>query len=221
MKTIVVSALKGGVGKTTTCLNLARSFSMQERGGRRVVACDLDRTQRDLLDYDLPGCEVRAVTPGRLPGLVARAAFDFAVCDCPPALARESVAAIKLADVIVVPVMPEMPAIKNLQKFLMVMDAARAVRLTPLRVIVLFTMCDKRDPQAISLQAQLRDALGPRADLEIWPDSIRRSTTVSAANNAFQTLLDHSPRCEAALTYKALAAHLAAGAVIQEAALAR
>lgn len=212
MKTIAVTTLKGGTGKTTTAVNLAASLARQ---GHSVLALDLDRAQQDLVRFapNLDGVDVRASTAGRVAGYVARAAYDFLICDCPPAFSREAAMALRVADVVVVPVKLERMDLDSLGRLMNVVQALRDPArgdgvngLNPHLVVqVLFTMCEARDKGGAT-ERRLRDALGDG----IWCDGVPRHRTVGDANNARRAVVDTAPRCAGARVYRELAQHLAA-----------
>lgn len=215
MKTIAICAFKGGVGKTTTALNIAAGLARTgNRNGADVLALDLDRTSRTLTSFTgaVERVRVQQTTPGRLAGIAARGAFDFAVLDCPPSLARESASALKIADLVIVPMPPQMPAVPPLLLLLDAVEAARDVALggnAELQVILLFTMCDKRDTQAAEIEATIREQIAGVAGLEVWPDAIGLNPKISAANNDFRSVLDTAPGCDGARVYRELAGHIA------------
>ena len=212
MKIIGVTTLKGGTGKTTTAVNLSAALA---RAGHSVLALDLDRAQQDLVRFapNLPGVDVRASTAGRVAGYVERAAYDFLICDCPPAFSREAATVLRVADVAVVPVKLERMDLDSLGRL---MEVVRALR-DPLRgdgngginpdleVQVLLTMCEARDAGGATEQ-KLRGALGGG----LWSEGVPRQRAVGDANNARRAVIETSPRCAGARVYRALATHLAA-----------
>ena len=211
MITIAVTTLKGGTGKTTTAVNISLALA---RLGHRVLALDLDRAQQDMVRFapNLPGVDVRASTAGRVAGYVARAGFDFLVCDCPPAFSREAAMALRVADVAVVPVKLERMDLDSLGRLMNVVQALRdpargdgTTALNPhLLVQVLFTMCEAHNKDSAT-ETRLREALGSG----VWCEGIPRQRAVGDANNARRAVVESSPRCVGARVYRELAAHLA------------
>lgn len=206
MKTIAVTTFKGGVAKTTTAVNVAASLA---HDGADVMGIDLDRTQRDFCSFEPDlGFEVRSTTAGRVAAVVERGAHDYLVIDCPPALSREPAAALLAADLAIVPVVPEMQAVRGLARFLEVVQAVRAPGggNPNLQVIILLTMCDARDGESQQIEQQLRDTFGDT----IWPTSIPRLVSINSANNALASVFSHAPRTNGAKFYRELARDIAA-----------
>ena len=109
MPVIALCNQKGGSGKTTVAVNLAQGFGQQ---GRDVLLLDLD-PQRSASDWtsvdpDALGFDVmetdRRELERRLPEWRQR--YDLVVIDCPPQYAEPSAVAIRLADLVLVPVQP-------------------------------------------------------------------------------------------------------------------
>lgn len=210
MTTIAVCTFKGGCGKTTTALNLAASLAASRQ---RVLGVDLDRTQRDLVSYEglVPSVDFRASTAGRLPRLLERAARDEYSCvviDCPPALEKEPAAALRVADIAVVPVQPELLSARGLSRFMQAVQVVRNPRLQgsnpKLQIVVLITMLDTRDTEACDVVEAIRSGFAPF----VFPDAILRQGAVNAANNAGISVLQHAPRSQGAQAYKTLARHI-------------
>jgi chromosome partitioning protein len=203
MTTIAICAFKGGVGKTTTAVNVARGLA---KTGASVLGLDLDRTQGNFASFDetLEGVEIRLSTAGRIARLRARGAFDYLVVDCPPAVTRDPIVALQHADLAIVPVTPEILAVTGLSGFLQVVEAVRDPNRSGanpnLRIQILLTMCDRRDHNAAPVEEKLREQFG---DL-IWPDSIQRAPIVNEAMSVGESILDHAPRSEPARIYRAL-----------------
>ena len=107
MPIIAVCNQKGGCGKTTICVNLAQAFANL---GQRVLVLDMD-PQASALDWawDATAFDVSAPVDGhiRAPTVARmRTQYDLALIDCPPQYAEPSAEAIRIADLVLVPVQP-------------------------------------------------------------------------------------------------------------------
>jgi chromosome partitioning protein len=107
-KLLVVLNGKGGVGKTTTAINLAATFAEQWR----VLLVDADpqgsatwwfkRSDRPM-SFDL----AQETNPNRLENLRKMAGYQLIVVDTPPALTSQTLAAVvPVADYVVLPTPP-------------------------------------------------------------------------------------------------------------------
>jgi chromosome partitioning protein len=117
-KYIAVVNQKGGVGKTSTCVNLCGAFELQ---GCKVLAVDAD-PQKSLTDWmqlaDPPRFPFsvlemcHAQLHRKLPEIADAAGYDWVFIDCPPGgqdrSQRDDISrsAIVLADLVLVPLMP-------------------------------------------------------------------------------------------------------------------
>lgn len=192
---------KGGVGKTTVTLNLGAALA---EAGHRVVLLDLD-PQRDLSAYakSVSGVVFEEATPDNLPELLRREA-DFFLLDCPPALGAQSAAALKVADVALVPLQTEFLALRGLKRMHDTIEAARSPRLgnnRKLKLKILLTLTDTRDPASAAI---IEDVRG-RFPGETLQTLVKRSPLFSGASLARTSILSHSPRSHGAAAFRALA----------------
>ena len=108
---IVVANEKGGTGKTTCAVGIATALARR----RRIVLVDTDAQQSAAAWLD--GTEnVEVVPHQQAPGLgafleqqAARPDVDLVICDTPPGLPAQLREAVKVADVILIPVRPSGP----------------------------------------------------------------------------------------------------------------
>ncbi len=110
MRTIAISINKGGVGKTTVAKSLAVEAA---KAGFNVVILDVD-TQQNAADWGARRKGVgtplpliaRFVTEKDLPAELehaAKAGCDLVFIDTPPGRSSEAVAAVDLADIVLIP----------------------------------------------------------------------------------------------------------------------
>lgn len=107
MKTIAVLNQKGGVGKTTLSINLARAF---QEANFSVILVDADPqgSTRDWNDEN-EGVIIPVVGLDRksLPADIKNlTGYDLAIVDGAPQIRELAIAAIKTADVVLIPVQP-------------------------------------------------------------------------------------------------------------------
>lgn len=147
MKSILIANPKGGSGKTTLAINLASYFASQ---GRQVVLADLDRQQ------SAAGWLKRR--PAHLPTIhshVARKQVerpDWMVIDSPAGLHGDKLtAAVKLADLVVVPVQPSAFDMMATSDFLQVLREEKAVRKEKSQVAMVGMRVDPRTRSAAEL----------------------------------------------------------------------
>lgn len=110
MKTIVITAQKGGAGKTTLARNLAVAAS---QAGERVLCIDFDpqaslRSWWEAREADTPSMLNREPTPATLKSALKTLTTQFDVCiiDTPPAAPQWLREVIDAADLVLVPVRP-------------------------------------------------------------------------------------------------------------------
>jgi chromosome partitioning protein len=220
---IAIVNQKGGVGKTTTTLNLGAALA---EAGRRVLLVDLD-TQHDLLSFSASptalASQVASAASGSLriveadvasldsllrdegaPGGDATGAADFTLLDCPPALGPEVAAALRAADVALVPLQAEFLAMRGLKRLQETVEFARDPRRQGnprLRLRIVLTMTDARDPVSTQLAADVAE----RFPDQVLPVVIKRSPLFASSALARESILQHSPRSHGAASFRALA----------------
>src|SRR3990172_8631595 len=146
-KIISITNQKGGVGKTTTAINIAASLAVAEK---KVLLIDLDPqgnatsgggiNRTDLkslirpseLKYfmlipatmDLIGAEIELIDEPERERMLKKAIapliedFNFIILDCPPSLGLLTINALTAADSVIIPVQCEYYAMEGLSQIL-------------------------------------------------------------------------------------------------------
>lgn len=227
MRTVAVLNLKGGVGKTTLCFNLARGL---ELAGHRVVVLDTDpqgsaidwsyagdRREGDLEDLPDEELEAAVMTPA-LPPLVLVGAVssvadltaslhelkrgrscDVALIDGAPHEAAIAAAAANLADVVLIPVQPSPLDIWATDAVVqLVRNARRRRRRKPKAAFVVWRMIPRT-----KLAADVVKALGA-FKLPVLPVHVHQRVAYAVTAIDGRTVLDSRPGSAAAAEMRSL-----------------
>lgn len=190
---------KGGTGKTTTAVSLAAALAAR---GESVAVADLD-PQRDALHFQDAETQVVwcAATGRGLARALERAGCAWSIVDCPAVLGPDVAMALRLSQLVVVPVNCEYMAARGLKRLVETVGAARAGGNPGLRLRVLLTMWNPASQQARDVaEAAERAFVG-----ELIETRIRRSRLFEWAARDGQPITTHSPRSAGAHDYRLLA----------------
>lgn len=205
-QTIVCTTFKGGVSKTTLAVNVAAALA---RRGHEVQGVDIDRTNIDFSSF-APNLDfnVRSLSAGRLGAWTQKPGPEYLVVDCPPAASRATALALRHADLAIVPVVPNLLAVRGLERVVELLSAVRDPEREgsnpSLQVMIVVTMYEHSDEDARDFEGQLRELFGAT----IWPQNIPKLKLINAANNRLLSIFNHAPRSEGARLFRDLASDI-------------
>ena len=222
-KCIAIVNQKGGVGKTTTCVNLAAALTDQ---GAKVLVCDFDpqgnatsglgvEKSRSPSVYDvipanksLSGATVELIAMDkreyRLRDTLASVKnnYDFIFIDCPPSLELLTLDALCAADTLLVPVQCEYFALEGLSDLMYTMRLAKRSLNPSLELEgVVLTMYDGRT----NLSMQVAEEVKRYFPAKVYASVIPRNVRLSEAPSHGKPISAYDRLCRGAEAYEGLA----------------
>jgi chromosome partitioning protein len=200
---VVVAALKGGVGKSTLVANLATAL---HRTGHKILVVDAD-SQATLRTWARQGIEaghdgpavvaIEALSLRR--DLAALASgFDLVIVDLPPRLGADSRAAILLADLVLLPVVPGAADAWALQETLTVLADAQALR-PEIRAAIVLNRADRTE-----LARMTSRAVAGFSDVPVLAERLGARVAIGEATLAGRGVVDYAPSSTAAYEVRSL-----------------
>ena len=173
---VVVAALKGGVGKTTTAVYLA-ALAAASRTAALLIDADPQASSADWIEA-APDDQLEPITPVEAPTdrLLTRAlgridGDEVAVVDTPPGNERLLAKAIDLADVVVVPT--RVGGVENAR-------VEAVVGMVPINVPMGLVICSAR-PYTLDYQEAVESSTA--ASVPLWGSVPERVSIASGPNN--------------------------------------
>ena len=214
-KIIAVANQKGGVGKTTTAVNLAASLGDR---GKKVLLVDtdpqgnstsgvgVDRRSCPTTVYQvmIEGAKARdALVKNALASL--RGEFDYLLIDCPPSLGLLTTNALTAADTLLIPIQCEYYALEGLSQL---MNTVRRVKRQYNGLLdiegVLLTMYDGR----LNLTQQVVEEVKKYFPRKVFKTVIPRTVRLSEAPGFGQPALYYDKSSRGAKAYQELAGEI-------------
>ena len=208
---IAIANQKGGVGKTTTSINLAASIAEM---GKRVLAIDLDpqgnmtsglgvdknEVENTVYELMLDECSINeSIQDTVVKGLRL---IPSNVIDCPPSLNMLTVNAMTTADTVLVPIQCEYYALEGLSQLIHTINLVQE-RLNPNLQMegVVFTMYDVRT----KLSNQVVENVKENLDTKIYETMIPRNIRLAEAPSYGIPINMYDSKSAGAESYRKLA----------------
>ena len=172
-----------------------------EFDGLHVITADKNLIGANLELVDLPNREFRLRE--RIHSL--RAAYDYILIDCPPALDLLTLNALIAADSVLVPIQCEFFALEGISELMDTVDRIRTAFQHPLQLEgILLTMFDDRTNLTRQVASDLKEFFGAQVFQTVIPRSIR----LAEAPSFGKPIIVYDPRSKGAESYIQLAKEL-------------
>jgi chromosome partitioning protein len=230
MQTIAIANQKGGVGKTTTAVNLLASLTL---AGRRCLLIDLDaqgnatsalaaeKVDSPALDGALPdpsatvvpGLDLVPSSPTYASAAVVDAlgtalqrsvpgGYDYVALDCPPALSGVTRSALAAATSALIPIQCEYFSLEGLDAVMRAINTVRRQENPDLRILgILLTMYQPDEDYCDAVIEEVEDAFGD----DLFETVIPRDVALSEAASHGQPVTVYAPRSQGCLAHVRLA----------------
>ena len=196
-KTIAICNQKGGVGKTTTAVNLGVGLAMQDK---KVLLVDADPQGVDLVpsNLELASTEMSLVTAMNRERIMksyldqVKDKYDYILIDCMPSLGMITLNALTAADSVIIPVQAQYLPAKGMTQLLATIAKVKKHTNPNLHVDgVLLTLVDGRTNLAKSTVETLRNHFG--SYIKIYKTSIPIAVKAAEVSSKGKSIYAYEP----------------------------
>ena len=199
-RTIVIANQKGGVGKTTTSINLSAALAEQ---GQKVLVIDMDPQGNTTSGLGVEKDEVENKEYLLKNALdEVKDQYDFIIIDCPPSLNLLTINSMCAGDTVLVPIQCEYYALEGLSQLMHTIDLVKE-RLNPNLEMegVVFTMYDART----NLSLQVVESVKNNLNQKVYKSIIPRNVRLAEAPSYGMPITKYDKRSTGAESYRLLA----------------
>jgi chromosome partitioning protein len=211
MKVIAIVNIKGGAGKTTTCINLCGGLSAT---GKKVLLVDADPQHSALSWRSMKPDAATAFTVVSIPSgdilksevekIAERSDYEYIVIDCPPGgkLYEQKItrAALMTADLAIVPCQPSGVDYAASEDMIPLLDLALQYKPD----LVIRILINRKPPRPAKIGLQARDIAQQVFNKPLFDVDITQRVAVTECTLTGQTIFEYAPRTDSAEEYERL-----------------